>query len=162
MANEIVELKRTEHGLIPAYGSVPTFDKYKQKLHIGASLFLKIITPKKARALKHHNRYHAVILPTMGQNMLSVEGFVTADSDGVNYSKLHRYFLLKFAHNTGHLELVKMKLTFYNGQWLEMPYVSESFDTMSQKTFEEFEKWLDMIYTEETGVSLLETINQTA
>jgi hypothetical protein len=161
--NEIIKMAKSGGGFVPTPDSRLIFDKYREKIKTGGVLFLKVITPKKARSLKHHNRYHAIILPTIGNNMPSVEHLVTANSEGVSYDDLHRYLLFKFAYEGNHPEIIELQLTMNkNGDMEKKPFVSESFSRMSQKTFEEYEKYLDKIYTEETGVSLLETINQTA
>lgn len=164
MANDVITLIKTHYGLQPSQETISYFSMLKSKLKDGQKVSFKKISNKKARVLKHHKRYHAIILPTIANNMSSIDMFIHVNENGINLDGLHRYLLLRFAYDTGRPELIKMYPTFdiETNNYREMPYVSESFEKMSQKTFEEYEKWLDTIYTKEVGVSLIKQITEEA
>lgn len=146
--------------LTPSTDTIKYMNTIKDKMSNGDEIMFQRITKATYRSIQWHKRYWSAELPVIASYVEDIERFVTiVDETGkFDYRMLHRYLMLKFAIDCNRPDLIVYIPTIRDGVDELVPIVSESFNSMTQKDFREYQEFLRMYFLQKTGLDLDEVI----
>lgn len=107
-------------------------------------LYFERITEKRARSNQQNAFYWSHVLRIICEYIDGMESLAIDDGRGsFDFSGAHRYLTLRFAIDNNRLDLVDNIRTKYNGQWIDVPITSFSFDKMKHDDANQYMKWLE-------------------
>jgi hypothetical protein len=123
--------------------SLPFIKKWVDAHTDGDDLTLAVMTKHEARRLKEHRYYYRVILPLCAEHLPDGEKYITFDGNCYKYNTLHRYLTLQFAINWNRPDIIEYVPTIHNKKEIMVPVVSESFEKMNEKTFQDYLRYIN-------------------
>jgi hypothetical protein len=123
--------------------SLPFIKKWIDAHTDGDDLTLSVMTKHDARRLQAHRYYYSVILPLCAEHLPDGEKYIIFDGNCYKYNTLHRYLTLQFAINYNLPNIIEYVPTVHNGENIMFPVVSESFEKMNEKTFQDYIKYIN-------------------
>ena len=115
--------------------------------------WFKFVTPKEARSLQQNKYYWSHVLPLMCENVGKLDQYLELRNDKPRFDAAHRKLSLGFAIKTNRTHLIDWMPTYDNHdkKWIEVPYVSFSFEKMPSEDATEYLAWLESAFFSATG-----------